>query len=97
MSRQYYAGRNLSRAITIEDLRRMARRRLPAFSYEYLEGGAEDEVSLAHNRESFQAHDFLPRQLVKVDQVNTATQLFGRPLATPMIIAPTSTGNSGAW
>lgn len=89
MSRSYYSGRNLQRAITIEDLRRMARRRLPAFSYEYLEGGAEEEISLARNREAFHQIGFLPRQLVKVDEVSTATTLFGRPMKTPMIIAPT--------
>ena len=89
MSRQYYSGRDLRRAITIEDLRQMARRRLPEFCFEYLEGGAEDELTLAANRRAFQAIGFVPRQLVKVDQVSTATTLFGRPLATPMIVAPT--------
>jgi (S)-mandelate dehydrogenase len=54
MRRRHYAGRSLGRAITIEDLRRIAHRRLPRSSCEYLEGGAEDEASLKRNRDVFE-------------------------------------------
>ena len=48
-SRHFYAGRSLSHAITIGDLRAMAHRRLPRFALEYLEGGAEQEATLKRN------------------------------------------------
>jgi (S)-mandelate dehydrogenase len=61
MNRAHYTGRDLRRAITIEDLRRIARRRLPNFSFEYLEGGAEDEIALRRNRDVFERIAWLPR------------------------------------
>ncbi|MFO1395253.1 MAG: alpha-hydroxy-acid oxidizing protein, partial [Steroidobacteraceae bacterium] len=64
MTRRHYAGRDLRRAVTIEDLRRMARRRLPTFSFEYVEGGAEDELTLRRNRAVFERITWTPRALV---------------------------------
>ena len=66
MKREYYAGRDLRRAANIEDLRRMARRRLPNFSFEYVEGGAEDEATLRRNRDVFEKIAWLPRALVGI-------------------------------
>jgi len=57
----------LSRALNIEDLRQITRRRLPRIVYEYLEGGSEDEVTLAANREVFEAIKFAPRQLLRAE------------------------------
>src|SRR4051812_20620237 len=51
--RRHYAGRDLERARSIEDLRAMAHTRLPRFVLEYLEGGAEDEASLARDRAAY--------------------------------------------
>src|SRR5450756_990777 len=45
-------SRDLSRALTISDLREMARRRIPELIFEYIEGGSEDEVTLRHNRQA---------------------------------------------
>jgi len=53
MKRRYYQGRDVGRALDIEELRQMARRRLPGFVTEYLEGGAEDEQTLRGNRDAF--------------------------------------------
>ena len=80
MGRHYYSGNNVEKALSIEELRQMARRRLPGFVFEYLEGGAEDEVTLRRNRRVFDQLEFVPRTLVKSSSVDPSTSIFGRPL-----------------
>jgi len=89
MRREHYAGNDFRRAITIEDLRRIARRRLPAFSFEYVDGGSEDEVALRRNRDVFERITWLPRTLAGVGSPDLATTIFGRTCHLPVIIAPT--------
>lgn len=89
MKRAHYAGRDFRRAITIEDLRRIARRKLPNFSFEYVEGGAEDEVTLRRNRDVFERIAWLPRALVGAGPPNLGTEIFGRPIGLPLVVAPT--------
>jgi (S)-mandelate dehydrogenase len=84
----------LDRAINIEDLRRMARRRLPRAIFDFFDGGAEDETSLRGNRAAFERVRLLPKVLVNVAQVDTRVSLFGREMSLPMAIAPT--GGIGA-
>jgi len=67
----------------------MARRAVPAFAFEYVEGGAEDERALARNRLAFDALNFVPRTLVDTSARHTRSSLFGRELAMPCVIAPT--------
>lgn len=87
--RRYYRGRNVARAQNIDELRAMAARRLPNFSFEYLEGGADDELSLRRNREAYEAILFRPRTLVDVSQRDLSCTLFEREIAMPAVIAPT--------
>lgn len=89
MKRKPYAGRDPARAIGLADLRAMARRRLPGFLTEYLEGGAEDEVTLRDNRAALDRHRLLPRALCDVSGVRADCRLLGRPAALPLAIAPT--------
>jgi (S)-mandelate dehydrogenase len=89
MRRRHYTGRDLRRAITIEDLRRIAHRRLPRSGCEYLEGGAEDEVSLKRNRNVFDRIAWQPRSLVGVAMPDPAVSLFGKRANLPIVIAPT--------
>ena len=89
MKREHYAGADFRRAISIEDLRRVARRRLPNFNYEYIEGGAEDEVTLRRNRDVFQRIAWQPRALVGVGPADLGTRIFGQPANMPLIVAPT--------
>ena len=84
-----FRGRNCARALNVADLREIARRRVPGFVFEYVEGGAEDEATLRHNREAFSALRFLPQTLVDTSGRSLATSLFGRPCAAPLAIAPT--------
>lgn len=83
------------RAANISDLREVARRRVPNFIFEYIEGGAEDEISLRGNRAALEGLRFMPRTLVDTTARHQHTELFGRKSQTPLIIAPTG-GNGVA-
>ena len=90
---------HLGEAVNIEDLRRMAKRRLPRAIFDFFDGGAEDEVTLRENRAAFERVRLLPRVLVNVADVNTETTIFGSPSKLPLAIAPTggiSAGRAGA-
>ena len=81
--------RRLSRALTIEDLRAIARRRTPAAAFDYTDGAAEAELSLARARQAFRDVEFHPAILRDVSTVDTSTTVFGGPSALPFGIAPT--------
>lgn len=81
--------RRLARAASVDDLRRVAKRRLPGGVFDYIDGGAEDERTLAANREAFLGTTFRPRVLRGVEKVDTTSTLLGRPLAYPLVLAPT--------
>lgn len=83
------AKRRLARSASVEDLRSIARRRLPSGVFGYIDGGAEDERSLAANREAFARVTFRPRVLRDVSGVDTSTTLLGRKLPFPLVLAPT--------
>jgi len=87
--RRYHAGPDFLRAHSIAELAHMARRRLPHFAWEYLEGGAEEELTLRRNRQAFAEVSLLPRTLVPWETPDTRRTLFGREQALPMAIAPT--------
>jgi (S)-mandelate dehydrogenase len=84
----------LASAVNIEDLRQMARRRLPRAIFDFFDGGAEDETSLRGNRAAFERVRLLPKVLVNVALVDTRVGLFGKETNLPMAIAPT--GGIGA-
>jgi (S)-mandelate dehydrogenase len=90
---------DLTKAISIEDLRELARRRLPRAIFDFFDGGAEDESTLRDNRAAFSRVRLLPKVLVNVAAVDTRIDLFGAPSALPLAIAPTggiSAGRAGA-
>lgn len=89
MKRRLYTGPEVQRAQSIEELRAIARKRVPNFCFEYVEGGAEEEISLRHNREVFSRIAFLPRTLVDVSVRNQQRRLFGKDFASPFLIGPT--------
>ena len=82
------------KAINIEDLRKAARRRLPRAVFDFVDGGAEDEVTLRRNRTAFERLAFQPRVLVDVSKRDQSATVLGQRLETPVIIAPT--GLAGA-
>jgi L-lactate dehydrogenase (cytochrome) len=81
--------RRLARAASVEDLRRIARRRLPGGVFDYIDGGAEDERTLMANRAAFARVSFRPRVLRGVANVDPSGALLGRPLSYPLVLAPT--------
>ena len=73
----------------MHDLRLMARRRLPRGVFDYIDGGAEDEHTMAENSAAFRRIGFHPRVLQGVGKPDPSTTLLGRPLPIPLVLAPT--------
>jgi isopentenyl diphosphate isomerase/L-lactate dehydrogenase-like FMN-dependent dehydrogenase len=74
--------------VNIEDLRRLARRRLPKMVFDYLDGGAEGEVTLRENCRVFEDVIFRPRQAVSIDSCDLRTRVLGQDIAFPALLAP---------
>ncbi len=83
------AAARLRRANTIWDLRTIAKRRTPRAPFDYTDGAAEAEISLARARSAFRDLEFRPNVLRNVDTVSTTTEILGGRSALPFGIAPT--------
>jgi L-lactate dehydrogenase (cytochrome) len=81
--------RRLAGCHDIGDLRRSARLLIPRPVFDYVDGGADDELSMAGNIRAFQRWRFLPHGLVDVSQVGTAARVLDRDTALPLALAPT--------
>ena len=79
----------LSDAQTIDDLRKIAKRRTPAAAFDYTDGAADDEISMNRARQAFKDVEFHPSILNDVSNVDTSCEVFGGPSALPFGIAPT--------
>lgn len=88
---------DLSRkALNIEDLRQMARRRLTKAIFQFIDRGSEDDIALLHNREALERIKLVSRVLNDTSSRDPAITLFGKPQASPLVIGPT--GPAGyAW
>lgn len=82
-------ARRLARAASVADLRRIARRRLPAGCFDYIDGGAEDERTLAANSQAYAEVRFRPRVLRGIETVDLTTEVVGAPAELPLVLAPT--------
>ena len=78
----------LQRALSIEDLRRLARSRLPRSVFEFIDGGAEDEITLRGNRRALESVQIVPRILTDVSRPELSTRVAGTTCAAPLVIAP---------
>jgi len=76
------------RVINIDDLRRQARRRLPRVVFNYVDGGADDEVTLRENCRVFQDVAFRPRQAVAIPSYDLRTRVLGSEISFPALLAP---------
>ena len=85
----------VDQAVNIEDLHRMARRRLPKVAFDFIEGGLEDERGLDRNTAAFHKHHLLPRYLVDVSKRDQSATIFGKNFASPFGISPT--GGAGLF
>ncbi|MFL0179100.1 alpha-hydroxy acid oxidase [Mycobacterium sp. SMC-15] len=82
-------ARRLETALTVEDLRLLAKRRTPRAAFDYTDGAAEDEISLERARQAFRDIEFHPAILRDVSSVDTSREVLGAPVALPFAIAPT--------
>jgi L-lactate dehydrogenase (cytochrome) len=77
-----------ARAVSIADLRRIAERRLPRVVFDYIDGGADGEVTLRENSAAFQAVAFRPRSAVKLEGCDLTVRVLGSTLPMPIVLAP---------
>ena len=84
-----FAGNRLEKALTIYDLRKIAKRRTPAAAFDYTDGAAEGEFSMSRARQAFEDIEFHPGVLTDVSTVDTTTEVLGGTSAMPFGIAPT--------
>ncbi|MGH1537864.1 MAG: alpha-hydroxy acid oxidase [Gammaproteobacteria bacterium] len=89
LKRKLYTGNNYQKAISIDDLYGIARKRVPSFVLEYVVGGAEDENSLNWNLQSLKSIRFKPNTLVDTSTRHQRINLFEKESSSPLIIAPT--------
>ena len=83
-----YGAYRLARCSTIEDVARVARRRLPLGARAYLENGGEGQHTLRRNRTAFRSYTFQPRQPLDVSHVDTSTTILGRRIPLPFALSP---------
>jgi isopentenyl diphosphate isomerase/L-lactate dehydrogenase-like FMN-dependent dehydrogenase len=74
--------------VNIEDLRRLARKRMPRVVFEFLDGAAEDETTLAANRSAFENYTFRPRHAVAFAHCDLRTRVLGSEVSFPALLAP---------
>lgn len=84
--------RRLARAANVDDLRAICKRRLPGGVFDYIDGAAEDEVTLHRNEAGFERLEFRPRVLRDVSGIDTRTSVLGREIPFPLILSPTGFG-----
>ncbi len=89
------APRRLQDCYVIEDLRQLARRRLPRFIFEFFDGGAEQELTLNANRQAYAHWAWRPHVLRDVSQPRLDVSILGQPAQLPLAIAPTGAGRFG--
>ncbi len=82
-------ARRLRSAANVDDFRRIAKRRLPAGVFDYIDGAAEDERAMARNADRFAARTLVPRVLRDVSTTDASTTILGARAPMPLIIAPT--------
>ena len=80
---------NIDKCINLDDLRVLAKRRVPKLVYDYIEGGVDGEDGLRRNEDAFQQRSLVPRYMVDVSKIDRSVELFGRTWSSPYGIAPT--------
>lgn len=83
------AARSLAACNNVDDLRLLAKRRLPAPMFHYIDGGADDEWTLRRNTTAFDDYELLPEYLRDVSRIDTSTRLLGQDVRLPFFLAPT--------
>ncbi len=81
---------NINDCYNFEDFRKLAKKKLPAPIFHYIDGGADDEVTLNRNTEAFNDCDLVPNILNSVGEPDLSTNLFGRKIDMPLFLSPTA-------
>ncbi len=81
---------NLNDCYNFEDFRKLAKKKLPAPIFHYIDGGADDEVTLNRNTNAFNDCDLIPNVLASVGEPDLSTTLFGRKIDMPLFLSPTA-------
>jgi L-lactate dehydrogenase (cytochrome) len=81
-------SRRLDRAVNVDDVRVLARRRLPRVIYDFIEGGAEDEITVRRNEDAFDGRALVPRVMVGVGERDLSTTVLGERLSLPIVLGP---------
>ena len=76
-------------AINIEDLRNLARKRLPKTIFEFIDGGSQDEITLRANRADFERYAYRTRTLTDITTRDISTSILGKKSSAPLVLAPT--------
>lgn len=79
----------MSRPVSVDDYRQRAKRRLPKFVFDFVDGAAGDETTMRANREAFDRRSIYPNYMVDASRRSQNTTLFGQEIQTPVILAPT--------
>ena len=95
MSNGWAVARKLTGARSIDELRRLAQRRLPRAIFDFFDGGAQDEIVLRDNRDAFRRVRLMPRTLVDVSSVDPSVELLAASASLPMAVAPTGAAGYG--
>lgn len=83
------AERRLARCLSVDDVERLARRRVPGAVWDYVHGGSESEVSLGRNRAAYDRVELRPTAFGQVGEPDISTTILGRPASAPVVLAPT--------
>ncbi len=81
---------NINDCYNFDDFRKLAKRKLPAPIFHYIDGGADDEVTLNRNTDSFNDCDLVPNILNSVGEPDLSTNLFGKKIDMPLFLSPTA-------
>ncbi len=79
----------LDRVFNVGDLRKIARRKLPAPMFHYIDGGSDEETNVLGNIDAFNSARLVPEYLVDVDKIDTSVEVLGRKISMPLFLAPT--------
>jgi L-lactate dehydrogenase (cytochrome) len=82
---------DIKSARNIEDLQAISKKKLPNPIYHFIEGGADDELSLRRNMSAFDDYSLTPSHLTDVSEVDTKTIVLGHETSMPLILSPTGT------
>ena len=81
---------NINDCLNYDDFRKLAKKKLPAPIFHYIDGGSDDEETLKRNTEAFDDCDLVPKVLANVGKPNLSTTVFGRKISMPIFLSPTA-------